>query len=212
MSRVPYERSYLRRWIRNVAASPSGRRASAGTRLESTYEDTFRWQVGSSDRPSVFLFRRGGAPVGMGDACVGLTPFDAVLVDACHGYEWVRYELAELGACVRPGGVFLVPRARSGLDRALSALHAWADDAGRARAWPHQASQEVLKVFEDLRAATPGGAELSGDPQLRDLREDFADEAASEGWGSAVARAGGTAQGIGTRSMLASNTLPAAFR
>lgn len=178
MTRVPYEKRYLREWIRRVAES----RASAFSGPpQTTYEQTFRWYLGARDRPSLFLFRRG--PYGVDDA--RLIPFDAVLIAGDHDYEWVRHELAERRAYVRPGGVILVHRVRGGFDRALLALHAWATDPSASVRWPHEGSLEVAKVFEDLRAAAldvrgVSVAESTSELELRDLREDFEHEAAND--------------------------------
>ena len=182
MTRVPYERSFLRDWIRRVAEAPVDRSEALGRPPQTTYERTFRWHLGAGDRPNLFLFRRGTSGVSPDGRDTMLTPFDAVLIDGQHNYEWARHDLAERGACVRPGGVILVHRTRGGFDRALSALHAWAADASLSLRWPHHSSLEVAKVFEDLRAAAHDeGARPGLLNELRDLREDFEHEAANDG-------------------------------
>jgi hypothetical protein len=179
MPRVPYERRFLRDWIRGVAESPVARSRAVAS-PQTTYEETFRWHLGPGDRPNLFLFRHASA---LTSDEPQLLPFDAVLIDGHHGYEWVRHELAERGACVRPGGVILVHRARGGLSRALLALHAWAADGAVKLRWPRQSALDVAQVFEDLRTAARGGGDAPRraiDAELRDLREDFEHEAASD--------------------------------
>jgi hypothetical protein len=182
MPRIPYERVFLRGWIRYVAerlVSPALDDAPPQT----TYERTFRWHLGEGERPSLFLFRRcvheGGARAGSER---NLTPFDAVLIDGHHDYEWVRHALAERGACVRSGGVILVQRRPGGFERALLALHAWAADGAVSVRWPRQAGLEIAKVFEDLREAALDDVARPEHrhADLRDLREDFEHEALSE--------------------------------
>ncbi len=167
MPSVPYESAFLRHFVARVAGSASRGEATA---VQTTYERTFRWHAGRADGPNLFLHRRYATLTGAA-AHVPLAPFDSVLIDGQHGYECVRHDLAERGARVRPGGVILVHRARRHLDHVLAALSAWA--AGAAR-WPQEESRELVKVFEDLRAAAFEGPRP---PDLRDLREDFESEA-----------------------------------
>jgi hypothetical protein len=205
MGRVAYESGFLRSWIRGVAETPVHRPAPLPRPPQTTYEETFRWHLGPGDRPNLFLYRASEIGRAASDERDGLSWFDAVLIDGQYGYEWVRHELAERGARVRPGGTILVHRTRGGFDRALLALHAWAADPSVSIRWPHASSLAVAKVFEDLRAAVLDGrgGERGHGIELRDLREDFEHEAVNDS-----ACAGGAppreAQSIATRSMLVS--------